>query len=48
MIDLVDPKHSPPHSPLLPQRALRYAWLIAIGALIGAVWAYVVALRQPV
>jgi len=48
VIDLVDPKHSSPHSPLLPQRALRYAWLIAVGALIGAVWAYVVALRQPV
>ena len=43
----MDPKH-PSHSPLFPARALRYAWLVAIGAVIGAVWAYVVALRQPV
>lgn len=37
-----------PHTPLIPTRAWRYAWMIAAGAVIGAVWAYVLAIRQPV
>ena len=45
----MDPKHSQSNqTPLIPPRAWRYAWIVAVGAIIGTVWAYVVAVRKPV
>lgn len=35
-------------TPLISARAWRYAWLIAVGAMVGAVWSYVRTVRQPV
>lgn len=45
----MDPKHPhPQHSPLIPSRAWRYAWIVAVGAVVGAAWSYVSAVRKPV
>ena len=45
----MDPKTSlQPHTPLIPSRAWRYAWIVAVGAVAGAAWSYVSAVRKPV
>lgn len=38
----------PSHAPLVSPRVWRYAWLIAVGAVAGALWSYVQAVREPV
>ncbi len=43
----MDRKH-PSSSSFISPRAWRHAWIIALAAVVGGVWGYVVALRKPV
>ncbi len=43
----MDPK-SLINPPLLTLRLKRYAWIIVVGAIIGAIWSYVAAMRRPI